>query len=403
MTTANTPAPSTTAATAATASTSSTPGGKAPAAPPAAPAYSPGLAGVIAGESAICYVDEHAGLRYRGYDVHDLCDRATFEQVAYLLIHGDLPDITHLRNFRDELVQHGALPRDVVDIIRLLPRHTHPMDAMRTGVSALASYDPELNDHSPEANRRKSVRLIAKMNTLAATAYRVFHGQAPLEPKYELSHAANFLYMLTGQVPPDYKAKAIDTLYILYAEHEFNASTFASRVVVSTMADIYGGITAALGALKGPLHGGANEEAMHEIEAIGSPAGVGAWVKEKLGHKAKVMGFGHRVYKTGDSRVPVMRQVAIDLERRLGQSKWVPICQELERVMEQEKKLYANADLYAAPIFHMLEIPTSLNTPMFGAARVAGWAAHVIEQHAHNRIIRPRSLYTGPGQRKVPR
>jgi len=365
------------------------------------PAYSPGLAGVIAGESAICYVDENSGLRYRGYDVHDLADHATFEQVAYLMIYGDMPDADQLKHFRTQLVDEARLPDDVVKILRLLPKTMHPMDFMRTGVSALAAYDADLNDHSIEANKRKSVRLLAKMNVLAAAGGRVREGKDVLLPKHGLSHAANFLYMLAGQVPEDFKARAIDILYILYAEHEFNASTFAARVTVSTLSDIYAACTSALGTLKGPLHGGANEEAMGVLEEIGSPENVAAWVKDKLSHRAKVMGFGHRVYRTGDSRVPVMRKLATEIENRLDQHKWVAICQELEAVMEREKKLYANADLYAAPIFNMLKIPVDLNTPMFAASRCCGWAAHVIEQLANNRIIRPRSIYNGPDLRKV--
>lgn len=365
------------------------------------PAYSPGLAGVIAGESAICYVDENAGLRYRGYDVHDLADNATFEQTAYLLIFGELPTPPQLEQFKAQLIEHGSLPIEVVRMLKLLPAKTHPMDFIRTGVSALAPFDPDLNDQSQPANLRKAVRLLAKMNTLAAAADRIPNGKDPIFPKAGLSHAANFLYMLTGEAPSDAKAKAIDVLYILYAEHEFNASTFAARVTVSTLSDMYAGVTSAIGTLRGPLHGGANEEAMHELEAIGSPGNVEKYLLPKLAKKEKIMGFGHRVYKSGDSRVPVMRRVAMELENRLGQHKWVPICQELEKVMEREKKLYANADLYAAPIFHMLQIPTDLNTPMFAASRVSGWAAHITEQLANNRIIRPRSIYTGPSGKKV--
>jgi citrate synthase len=365
------------------------------------PAFSPGLAGVIAGESGICHVDEQSGLRYRGYDVHDLTDHANYEQTAYLLIYRDLPNAAQLAAFRASLVSEAEIPDDVIKILRLLPKTIHPMDFLRTAVSALAGFDPELNDHSVEANRRKGVRILAKMNVLAAAGARVRQGKEVLLPKAGLSHAANFLYMLSGQEPESYKVKAIDILYILYAEHEFNASTFAARVTVSTLSDMYAGVCSALGALKGPLHGGANEEAMGVLEEIGSPAGVGPWVKDKLAHRGKIMGFGHRVYKSGDSRVAPMRKVAMEIEQRLNQHKWVAICQELERVMAEEKKLYANADLYAAPIFNMLQIPVDLNTPMFAASRCAGWAAHVTEQLANNRIIRPRSLYNGPDTRKI--
>ncbi|HRK29515.1 MAG TPA: citrate/2-methylcitrate synthase [Tepidisphaeraceae bacterium] len=368
---------------------------------PEKPAFSPGLAGVIAGESAICHVDEQAGLGYRGYDVHDLTEHTAYEQVAYLLIYGDLPNDAQLKGFRDSLVSEASLPGDVEKILRLLPKTMHPMDFMRTGISALAGFDPELNDASLEANRRKAVRILAKMNVLAAAGARVRKGEAILLPKPNLSHAANFLYMLSGEEPEAYKVKAIDILYILYAEHEFNASTFAARVTVSTLSDMYAGCCSALATLKGPLHGGANEEAMGVLEEIGSVEGVADWVKDKLAHRAKVMGFGHRVYKNGDSRVAPMRKVATEIENRLGEKKWVAICMELERVMEKEKKLFANADLYAAPIFNMLKIPVDLNTPMFAASRCAGWGAHVTEQLANNRIIRPRSLYSGPALRRV--
>src|SRR3954466_2319543 len=238
--------------------------------------------------------------------------------------------------------------------------------------------------------------------TLITDGFRIAQGEKPLPEKPELSQAANFFYKLEGKVPEDWKTRMMDTIFNLYADHEFNASTFAARVTASTLADIYAAVTSACGTLKGPLHGGANEESMKMLDEIKTADRAEAWLMDKLGKKAKIMGFGHRVYKTGDSRVPIMREIGRDLGKRTGKEQWVPICEELERVMEREKQLYCNVDLYAAPVLTMLGFASVLNTPIFAASRVAGWCAHVIEQHDHNRLIRPRSLYTGPEDRKYP-
>jgi 2-methylcitrate synthase/citrate synthase II len=366
------------------------------------PPYSPGLAGVIAGETAICWVDPNAGLMYRGYDIHEMAKRASFEEVAYLLLNGELPDIKQLNTFSEQTAAQRALPAPVVKMLRLLPPATHPMDMLRTGVSMLSAFDDELSDNSHAANIRKSIRLIARVSTLITDGWRISQGQEPLPERPDLKHAGNFFYKLTGTVPQAWQTRMLDTIFVLYADHEFNASTFAARVTASTLAGIYAAVTSACATLKGPLHGGANEESMKMLEEIKTPDRAEAWLKEKLTAKEKIMGFGHRVYKKGDSRVPLMREIGRDLGKRTGKDQWIPICEKLEEVMEREKHLCANVDLYAAPVLWMLGFPPGLNTPIFAASRVAGWCAHVVEQHDNNRLIRPRSLYTGPKLRPYP-
>jgi citrate synthase len=283
-----------------------------------------------------------------------------------------------------------------------MPKNTHPMDMLRTGVSMLAPFDPDLNDHSHDANVRKAIRLLARVSTLVTDGWRISQGQEPIEDKPDLTHAGNFFYKLTGGVPQDWQIRMLDTIYILYADHEYNASTFAARVTASTLADMYAAVTSACGTLKGPLHGGANEESMKMLDDIGTADRAEKWMMDALAQKKKIMGFGHRVYKKGDSRVPIMREIARDLGKRTGKENWVLICEKLEEVMDREKSLCANVDLYAAPVFWMLGFKPELNTPLFAASRVAGWCAHVTEQHDNNRLIRPRSLYTGPKLRKYP-
>ncbi len=366
------------------------------------PAYSPGLAGVVAGETEICWVDPNAGLMYRGYDIHEMAEKASFEEVAYLLLKGELPDLTQLTEFSQQIARDRTVPREVLDGLRLLPKDTHPMDMLRTGVSMLAPFDPELNDHSHDANVRKAIRLIAKVSTLITDGFRIQHDEQLIQDKPDLSLAGNFFYKLTGAVPQAWQIRMMDTIFILYADHEYNASTFAARVTASTLADMYAAVTSACGTLKGPLHGGANEESIYMLNEIAKPERAEAWLMEALAKKAKIMGFGHRVYKSGDSRVPIMREIARDLGKRVGKENWVPICEKLEQTMEREKGLCANVDLYAAPVFTMFGFDPALNTPIFAASRIAGWCAHVIEQHDHNRLIRPRSLYTGPELRPYP-
>jgi 2-methylcitrate synthase/citrate synthase II len=364
--------------------------------------YSPGLAGVIAGETAICWVDPNAGLMYRGYDIHELAQRASFEEVAYLLLNGELPDVKQLAQFRQQIAAERELPEPVIELLRLMPRSTHPMDMLRTGVSMLSAFDSELSENSHAANIRKSIRLIARVSTLITDGWRISHGDEPLPDKPDLTHAGNFFYKLTGAAPQTWQIRMLDTIFILYADHEFNASTFAARVTASTLAGIYAAVTSACATLKGPLHGGANEESMKMLEEIGTSDRAEAWLKKKLATKEKIMGFGHRVYKKGDSRVPLMREIGRDLGKRTGKEQWISICEKLEETMEREKHLCANVDLYAAPVLWMLGFPPELNTPIFAASRVAGWCAHVTEQHDNNRLIRPRSLYIGPKMRPYP-
>ncbi|MFL6527829.1 MAG: citrate/2-methylcitrate synthase [Chthoniobacterales bacterium] len=366
------------------------------------PSYSPGLAGVIAGETEICWVDPNAGLMYRGYDIHQMAEQASFEEVAYLLLNGELPNLEQLTKFTRDIAAARELPEPIFDMMRLLPKNMHPMDVLRTGVSMLAPFDQELNDHSHEANVRKAMRLIAKVSTLVTDGWRIMHGQETFPHNPDLTHAGNFLYKLTGQQAPDWQVRMLDTIFILYADHEFNASTFAARVTASTLADMYAAVTSACGTLKGPLHGGANEESIYMLNEIATPDRAEPWLKDALAEKKKIMGFGHRVYKKGDSRVPIMREIARDYGKRAGKENWVPICEKLEQTMEREKGLCANVDLYAAPVFTMFGFDPALNTPIFAVSRVAGWCAHVVEQHDHNRLIRPRSLYVGPKERPYP-
>jgi citrate synthase len=363
------------------------------------PDYSPGLAGVVAGESAICWVDPDAGLLYRGYDVHDLAGRTTFEEIAWLLLHGEMPTEQESAAFAHELAAERVLPPPVVEMLRLLPANAHPMDGLRTGVSMLGAFDPDLTDHSHEANLRKATRLIAKVSTLIADGWRISQGQEPIPPDNEPSHAANFLHALRGQVPAHEEVDEFNTILVLYADHEFNASTFSARVTASTLSDMYSAVTTAIGTLKGPLHGGANEEALGVLKSIGSPERVEGWVHEQLARKEKIMGFGHRVYRTGDSRVPAMRELARRLGEQTGEMFWLPVCEKLEEVMAREKNLCANVDLYAAVVFRLMGFPAGLNPAIFALSRVAGWCAHIMEQQDHNRLIRPRSLYTGPDRR----
>ena len=366
------------------------------------PTYSPGLDGVIAGETSICQVDPNAGLIYRGYDAHELAQKLPFEDVAWLLLYGDLPTRQQAESLRTRLAADQALPPPVVDALRLIPSGADQNDVLRTALSMLAAFDPQLNDHSHAANVEKALRLLARVSTVVTSGWRIAQRKELVTPPPRLSHSARFLFCLTGREPEAWQARAMDVVFILYAEHEFNASTFAARVTASTMADIYAAVTSALGTLKGPLHGGANEQAMTMLRQIPDADAGEAWIMERLARKEKVMGFGHRIYRTGDSRVPVMRELARDLGRRTGHETWVEICERLEAVMQREKNLYANVDLYAAPVLQMLGIPWQLNTPVFACSRVAGWCAHVIEQHDHNRLIRPRSLYTGPARRPLP-
>jgi len=366
----------------------------------ATPVYSPGLDGVIAGETAICQVDPGGVLLYRGYDIHGLATHTIFEQVAALLLLGELPDVGGTERLRADLAEAAELPVPVVNMLRLVPPTTHPMDILRTGVSMLAAFDPDFDNPTHDANVRKAMRLVARAPTLIGAAARIARGESPVHPIPGQRLAERLLHGLTGVSLQPWQAQAIDVILALYAEHEFNASTFAARVTASTLADIYAAATSAIGTLKGALHGGANEQAMNVLREVGTAANAAAWVAGKLARHEKIMGFGHRIYRTGDSRVPVMRDLIRRMGQQIGQEQWADVCEALESAVSQQKGLCANVDLYAAPALHMLGIPPALNTPIFACARMAGWCAHVIEQHDHNRLIRPRSLYTGPARRE---
>lgn len=366
--------------------------------------YSPGLEGVLAGETALCHVDEgDGGLRYRGYAVGDLADKATFEEVAYLLLFGTLPAGEELTVFSTQLAAASVLPDPVEAFLGVVPLAAHPMDILRTGVSLLGLTDPDATDNSHDANVRKAIRLLAQIPLIIATAHRLAIGKPRRQRQADLGFAGNLLYLLTGRKSDD-TAKAmirvLDASLTLYAEHEFNASTFSARVTASTMTDLHSAITAAIGTLKGPLHGGANEAVAEMFLDIKSRESAEPWAREALANKRRVMGFGHRVLKHGDARSIIMQQHADALSRICGDRRWYEIATIIDRVMQQEKGLYPNLDFYTAVAYLLMDIPRKLYTPVFVCSRITGWCAHVMEQQDHNRLIRPRALYTGPKRRE---
>ena len=358
-----------------------------------------GLEGVVTTSSKICYLDGQRGvLAYCGYDIHDLARSATFEEICYLLWHRRLPTRVELGDLQTELARARPLPEPVVRMMRSLPPG-HAMDAVRTLVSALAHYDPDAGDDSPAASMRKAVRLTAQIGTLVATWGRLAGAGAPMQPDPVLGHAANFLYVLTGVRPNALASRVFDMALILHADHELNASTFATRVAAATLTDIHSTIVAGVATLKGPLHGGANAEVMKMLMAIGEDADddrVVATVRGMLARKQKVPGFGHRVYRTEDPRATHLRQMSRDLGRQAGNTRWFELSQRIEALMKEEKQIDANVDFYSASTYHTLGIAVDLFTPIFVVSRVAGWTAHVIEQYTNNRLIRPRADYAGP-------
>ena len=355
-----------------------------------------GLEGVVANQSAICYVfGEEGRLIYRGYDIHDLADHSTFEETAYLLLYGDLPKRDQLKTFTAAIKAAQKLPKAVQRIIKEAPRTAPPMDVLRTAISAAVFVDPDRGDDSRAAESRKATRLIAQFPTLVAAFHRLRSGQKPLAPRRGLNLAANLLYMMSGTLPDPEAAKAMDVALILHADHELNASTFAARVIAATLADMHGAVTGAMAALAGPLHGGANTEVMKMLLEIGTPDRTEAWVRAALAQKKKIMGFGHRVYRTEDPRAAHLRRMSEELARKAGQPQWFAIQQVLEDVMRRDKGLYCNVDFYSASMYYVMGIPLDLYTPIFAVSRVSGWCAHVLEQHADNRLIRPRADYVG--------
>ena len=362
-----------------------------------------GLVGVYADTTAVSKVmEESNSLTYRGYAVQDLAESFCFEEVAYLLWHGELPNAGQLAAFRAEEAVARPLSPALLGVIAAFPHGAHPMDAIRTAVSFMGMEDPETADNSEPATRRKAMRLLAKIPTAIAAAHRAAKGEAPIAPDPSLSFAANVFHVCFGRVPAPELVKAFDVSLILYAEHGFNASTFTARTVASTQADLHAAVTAAIGALKGPLHGGANEAVMHMLTEIGMPERAAAWLEGRFEHRALVMGFGHRVYKHGDSRVPTMTRYAERMAEVVGDRRWMEISRILAREMLTRKNIHPNLDFPTGPAYYLMGFDIPMFTPIFVASRITGWAAHVIEQAADNRLIRPLSAYVGVAQRSVP-
>jgi citrate synthase len=357
-----------------------------------------GLEDVIAGSSGICFIDGDKGiLAYRGIDIHALADNSTFEEITYLLWFGKLPTRTELQEFNLWLVRERKLDAQIISLIRQAPKHALPMDVLRSIVSSLSLFDPEERANDAGANLRKSIRLTSQLAMVVANYDRIRKGKPLIEPDRSLSHAGNFLLMLNGELPSETATRALDIALILHADHEWNASTFAARVTAATLSDMHSAITSAIGALKGPLHGGANEAVFAILEDIDrNGADPVEYIKGMLAQKAKVPGFGHRVYTTEDPRATHLRQMSRDLGYSSGQTKWFDYSRRIEEFINAEKKLNANVDFYSASTYHTLGIDVDLFTPIFAVSRVAGWTAHVMEQLADNRLIRPRAEYIGP-------
>ncbi|HEX7313846.1 MAG TPA: citrate synthase [Pyrinomonadaceae bacterium] len=360
-----------------------------------------GLEGVVAAESAIGDVDGVNGvLIYQGLNIHDLAEHSTFEETVYLLWHGRLPKRDELDALKKELAASQRLPEEVVALMRQFPKEAEPMDALRTAVSALAFYDPGARDLSRESALRTATRLTAQLPVVVAAFERLRNGQEPIEPREDLNIASNFLYMLKGVEPSEREARIFDVCLILHADHELNASTFTSRVIAGTLADMYGAVTGAIAALSGPLHGGANTNVMKMLLEVGEPARADEWLRDALASKKKIMGFGHRVYKTEDPRSVWLRKFSRELAEEKGETRWIEILERLRELMFAEKKLYPNVDYYSGSAYYMMGIPLDLFTPIFAVSRISGWTGHVLEQYANNRLIRPRAEYIGP--RDVP-
>lgn len=362
-----------------------------------APTFRGGLEDVVAGTSDISFIDGRNGrLVYCGYDITDLAQHSTFEETVFLLFHKRLPAKAELTAFDATLKSYRAVPAQLVSILKGLPRDIHPMAALRTAVSLLGNYDPNSDKTGEAAYQDASMKLVAQTATVVAAWERIRNGQEPVAPRTDLSHAANFLYMLTGTEPDEYHAHVFDVALILHADHELNASTFSGRVTVATLTDIYSAVTAAVGALKGPLHGGANEHVMKMEQEIGEVDNAEAWIKDALAQKKKIMGFGHRVYRTKDPRAYILEEMSEELGKRAGNTKWFEMTRVIEQTVLRERGLYPNVDLYSGSAYTVMGIPTDLFTPIFAVSRIAGWTAHILEQLSNNRIIRPRAEYTGP-------
>jgi citrate synthase len=363
---------------------------------PAKPAFVKGLAGVVAVQTDISSVEGPTStLLYRGISIHELAEHALYEELAYLLLFGHLPNAAEMSDFNFRLVANRWIPAPLYDLLRSLPTDTVPMEVLRTVVSALAFHDAEIEDISPEATQRKAIRLIAQLPVICAAYHRIRSGLEPVAAHPRLSHAANTLYMLTGQIPdPDFVA-ALNAYYVLLADHGMNASTFTARVVASTQADLHSAVSSALSALKGPLHGGANEATMLALIEIDEVDRVDSWVDDAFANKRKIMGFGHRIYKNMDPRARHLNYWAERLGRKVGKAKYYEMSLRLALSILRHRELYPNVDFYSASMLYYLGIPIDLFTPMFACSRVAGWSAHVVEQYKDNALIRPQSEYIG--------
>lgn len=361
---------------------------------------SKGLEGIVATQSAISSIIDDT-LTYVGYGIDDLAENASFEEVVYLLWHQRLPKEDELAELKQQLADNMSIPQAVLDHFKTYPiGDVHPMAALRTAISLLGLYDEKAEDMSEEANFEKAIKLQAKIATIVTAFSRIRKGQDPVAPKTELGYAANFLYMLNGEEPEAIAVEAFDKALVLHADHELNASTFTARVCVATLSDMYSGVTSAIGALKGPLHGGANEQVMKMLMEIGSEENVETYIRQKLDNKEKIMGFGHRVYRNGDPRAKHLRAMSKKLTELRGEEKWYNMSEKIESIVTGEKNLPPNVDFYSASVYHSLGIDHDLFTPIFAVSRISGWTAHILEQYSNNRLIRPRAEYIGPDMQK---
>tara|TARA_B100001029_G_scaffold133897_1_gene112794 strand:+ start:753 stop:1877 length:1125 start_codon:yes stop_codon:yes gene_type:complete len=361
-----------------------------------------GLLGIVVDETTISQVmPDINSLTYRGYAVQDLCEKCIFEEVAYLVLNGDLPNKKELKKFKKELEEHRKITVNLREIVRHMPKKAHPMDVARTIVSVLGLEDKETSNNSPKANMKKAIKIFAKTPTAIAAFFRARKGKKIIPPKKDLTFSENFFYMCFGRVPNKDIVKAFDVSLILYAEHSFNVSTFTARTITSSLSDIHGAITGAIASLKGPLHGGANEEVMHMMNKIKKPENALKWINKALDEKEVVMGFGHRVYKKGDSRVPTMEKYFKKVSKLKKDNKFIKIYDIVKKVMIKRKDIHPNVDYPTGPTYHLMGFDTDFFTPIFVISRITGWAAHIMEQHAANKLIRPLSKYSGPEHRKV--
>ncbi len=369
--------------------------------------FKPGLEGIYAGQTAVAEVTQ-TSLRYRGYEIADLAERCCFDEVAHLLLHGELPNKKQLADFRSRVQSAMSIPSNIAEMVRQFPDKTPPMDVLRSVVSLLGHFDPDAQDNSPEANLRKSERLLGQIAAAVGLWCQKVSKFSPIKPDPAKSHGANLLAMMIGKPGSELAGRVMDGTLILYAEHEFNASTFTARTIASTLADMHSAVSGAIGALKGPLHGGANEAAMHQFLEIGSVENVEKWFRDLQEHnknhpdnKKLIMGFGHRVYKNGDHRAGILREWSLQLSKETGQKHWIDMADKLQDLMLKEKNIHPNTDYPAAHAYYQMGIPIDLYTPIFVCSRVTGWCAHVMEQHVNNRIIRPLSEYIGTPPREV--